>query len=193
MPKKITFGGINYEEITGQEFPVALIKLRPSMIVPGEIGVFAIRELSKGTIIGRVSMMNEEFFITHQEYEKIDEASRNEIKNFCVSTPDGFFVPRNINYLSIPWYMNHSCDGNVGHDANGNYVTIRLVKENEELSLDFGLAMSWQGFGFSCSCLSKNCRKSITGNNWLDEEYVKRNYKHMAPEIKELIKKRSGL
>lgn len=185
----ITIGGAKYRKIHYREFKNALIQLKPSRIVPTGVGVFAVRNLSKGIIIGDVRFLSEDFFLTRNDYEKVDQESRGVIKNFCIPTPDGFFAPKDVNYLSIPWYINHSCDGNVGYDKNGNFVTIKNVKKDDELSYDYGLAVSDPGFKLYCKCRSEKCRKVITGNDWKNVEYRKKNYSHMTPELKELIEK----
>lgn len=187
LMKNITLGGIDYKKISHRDFKKALVRLRPSKIIPGEVGIFAVRNLSKGTIIGDATLLNEELFFTRDDYEKIDKESKNVIRDFCIPTPNGFFAPKNINYLSIPWYINHSCGGNVGYDKKGNFVTIKNVKKGDELCYDYGLAVSYPGYRLDCECGSKNCRKVITGDDWKNVEYRKKNYRHMTPELREII------
>jgi uncharacterized protein len=175
--------------MTYKKFNKALIRIKPSGIVKGQVGVFAVRNLTKGTIIGDVRFLNEDLFFTWDEYKKIDHKSKALIKDFCITTQEGIYGPRDINYISIPWHINHCCDGNVGFDAKGNFITIKNMKEGQELCFDYGLCYSDPNYTLICNCGAKNCRKKITGNDWKNTAYRKKNYKYMTPELKELIKR----
>lgn len=173
------------------KFKRALIKLKPSKIQKDAVGVFAVRNLKKGTMVGDVKFLNENVFMTWAAYEKVDRDTRKVMKNFCVTGVNGVYAPVDINYLSIPWFFNHCCDGNVGYDPNGNFITIKNIKKDSELCYDYGLAGSFDpNFEFNCSCGGKNCRKIITGHEWMDARYNKKNYKYMTPELKKIVDKR---
>jgi hypothetical protein len=192
MTKKdsVDRGGIKYERAGYKEFKPVLIKLRPSKLVKGEVGVFAARNLKRGVIVGDVDML-EDLFFTWDDYKKIDKDSREVIKDFCITSPDGFYAPQDINYMPGIYYINHCCDGNVGHDKDGNMVTIKSVEKDKELCYDYGFAGSSDpNFKFKCKCGSKKCRKIITGTEWEDWEYSKKNYKYMTPELRELVKQK---
>jgi len=127
-------------------------------------------------------------FLPKNQYDKIDVESKKMIRDFCAVNKDGFFMPENINYISIPWHMNHCCDGNVGFDSKGNFITIKEVNEGDELFYDYGLLQSDPDFKLVCKCGSNNCRKIITGNDWENPQYAKKNYRYMVPELKAIIK-----
>jgi hypothetical protein len=178
---------LDYIRANCKKFKQALIKIAPSEQFGG-IGVFAVRNLAIGTKIGEVDYMDEGFFLAYADFKKIDKESQKIITDFCANSKEGFFIPKDINYMSIPWHMNHCCDGNVGFDAGGNFVTIKKVKKGDELCYDYGFGMSNPKYKLVCRCKSSDCRKIITGNDWKNPEYVKKNYKYMSPEIKYLIK-----
>jgi len=50
------------QKIKYKEFKKALIRIKPSKMIKGGIGVFAIRYLKKGSIIGLAKMFGEDFF-----------------------------------------------------------------------------------------------------------------------------------
>ena len=171
-----------------KSFKKAIIEIKPSKITRGGIGVHALRNLKKATIVAYAKYLGEDFFLSKANYHKLDAITKSRIKNFCAISPEGFSVPRDINYISIPWHMNHCCDGNVGFDSDGNFVTIKNVKKGEELCYDYGLIISDPKFKLLCKCGSYNCRKNITGSDWKNEEFRKKNYKYMTPELKNIIK-----
>jgi SET domain-containing protein len=159
-----------------------LIEIRPSLILPNEIGLFTARSLKKGTIIGEADKF-EERFIPWTEYKKIDSVTKKKVKQYCIQTPTGFYAPQDFNYLTVPWNMNHSCNYNIGFDDKGNFVTVRNVKKGEELTWDYGMGISDPRFKLECKCNAKNCRKIITGNDWKNIEYMKKNEKYFMREL----------
>ena len=55
-----------------------------------EIGVFALRNLRKGTIIADLKLLGEDFFLAKEDYNKIDNKSKQRVREFCVAG-DGEF------------------------------------------------------------------------------------------------------
>lgn len=180
--KELGFVKLNYEK-----FNEAIIKIAPSERFGG-VGVFAVRNLKKGILFGETKYMDEDFFLSHDDFKKIDKESQKIVYDFCANSETGFYIPRDINYISIPWHMNHCCNGNVGFDLDGSFITIRSVKRGEELCYDYGFGMSDPKYKLVCRCGDSKCRKIITGNDWKNLEYVNKNYTYMSPEIKYLIK-----
>jgi hypothetical protein len=165
-----------------------IIELRPSKMIKGEIGLFAACNIKKGAIIADANKMGENF-VPWVNYFKTDKRTQIKIREFCLQTEHGFFSPQDLNYLSVPWYMNHSCSYNVGFDFKGNFITVRNIKKDEELVFDYGLAVSNPDFKLVCKCKSKNCRKIITGNDWLNESFVEKNKSYFLREIFSIRKK----
>jgi hypothetical protein len=165
-------------------FKAALIEIRPSKMLLGEIGVFAVRDLSIGTIVGFANLIDEEQFILWSEYERLDIETKRIIDKYCIGTNDGFYAPYDINHIAIPWHYNHSCNPNIGFDINGNFVIIKNVKKNEELTYDYAFGESNKNFIMHCKCNSENCRKIITGNDWKDPIFYNENKEFMMPELR---------
>lgn len=151
------------------KFRPVLVELRPSKIAPNGIGVFAIAGISKNTKI--FEGVHIEYFsqqVSWLVFVKLPRTTQRKILAFCVGTPQGFIPPDNydFNNLSIEWYLNHSCEGNIGFDNLGDFVAIKKIKAGEELSYDYGLVESNPKFRMSCTCGSSRCREFITGNDW---------------------------
>ena len=148
--------------------------------------MFAVRNLSKDTIVGLAERLGEKMY-PWEVYAQLDSASKRMIDKYCASSEEGFWGPDDINYLSLPWHMNHNCSGNVGFDEQGNFITIRYVRTGEELSYDYGLLITNPRFKLRCKCGSPECRKTITGNDWKNPAYRRKNLQIMVPELRHCI------
>jgi uncharacterized protein len=165
--------------------PELMIELKPSKMLTGEIGVTAIRDLEKNTIVEITSYFDDDSeYISWSDFNLLDEKTKNKATEFCLGTEEGIYMHKNLNRLSVPWYMNHSCNYNVGFDNTGNFITIRNIKSGEELCWDYGLGESNPNFRMICKCGSKVCRRVITGNDWKDETFRKNNVHFLYPELK---------
>ena len=123
-----------------------------------------------------------------EHIENLGKTLKEKIDNFCIGTPQGFFPPDeyDFNKLSIEWFMNHSCDGNVGFDEWGDFVAIKEIESGNEMTYDYALSESNPLFKMECKCGNKNCRKIITGNDWKDKNFRNANLKHMLPYLRDL-------
>lgn len=52
---------------------------------------------------------------------------------------DGYSAPKNFNRMSIGWYLNHSDTPNAYHDENHVYYALRIIKNGEEITIDYNL------------------------------------------------------
>ena len=168
------------------KFPKIIIELGLSKI--DGIGVFSAKDVIKNEIVAEG--INEEDYkslITWESIKFFDEDLKQKIYSYCIGTPEGFFPPENndFNELSIEWYMNHSCNGNIGFNNNGDFIALRNIKKNEELNYDYALAESNPKFRMHCKCGAKNCRKIITGNDWRSSNFWEIHHKHMFPLLRE--------
>lgn len=187
MKKREILDQHGYEASDYRAFKKALIRIRPSEKFGG-IGVFAVRDLKKKTTIAKGDLLEEDAYYSWDDFSKIDKKSQDMIIDFCAQTEGGFFAPRDINYISIPWHMNHSCNGNVGCDKHGNFIALKNIKEDSELCYDYSLVTCNPTYKLICRCGSKKCRGVITGNDWKDAVYRTKNFAHMSPEVKAYIK-----
>lgn len=159
-----------------------LIEVLPSKMLPGEIGLFAARPIKKDTVIAETKKFLE-IFHPWKDFKILDKYTQQKIKKFCIQTKEGFFTPLDFNWLPATWNMNHCCNYNVGFDKDENYVTARNVKRGEELCLDCGLGISDPKFRLHCKCGSRDCRRIITGNDWKNSDYRKKNAKYFSRKL----------
>jgi len=133
-------------------------------------------------------VLTEDFkaLIPWSELRRLDRVTRKKIRDFCIGTPEGFVPPENLDFnkLSIEWYFNHACNGNVGFNRAGDFVALRSIKRGKELTYDYGLAESNPRFKMRCECGAKGCRKMITGNDWKQKEFRKKSIDSMLPRLR---------
>jgi SET domain-containing protein len=156
-------------------------RLGVSKIIPKEVGLFAVRNFKKGELVAPTDYYKE-VYKKHDQIKKMDIDTRRMIRDFCVADDKGAYVLEDFNTISAPWYMNHSCDGNVGFDKDDNFVAIRNIKKGEELTWDYALGETNPKFKMICKCGSKKCRRVVTGNDWKklkDREFMLSSIKNL--------------
>jgi SET domain-containing protein len=166
-------------------FPKVIIELGRSQI--DGVGVFAVRSFLLHARLARgIAEAHYKRLIDWDSFAECDADVRKRILAFCIGTPEGFIPPDDFDFnkLSIEWYFNHSCEGNVGFNERGDFVARRKIEKGEELLYDYGLAESNPRFRMECSCGSSNCRKIITGNDWRDTAFRENNLEYMLPRLR---------
>jgi SET domain-containing protein len=110
------------------------VRLKPSKI--HGIGVFAIRDIPKGTYVFRGDdgeMVWTKASATH----RLDRELKRLYRDFCV-TRDGLYgCPRNFNLLTLAWYLNNSNRPNMAADKKYNFYSTRRIKKGEELTVNY--------------------------------------------------------
>ena len=141
-----------------------LYEIRPSQMLKDEVGLFALREMRFGSVIVQGTVF-EETFEPWSTYRALDGKTRQKVEAFCVGTPTGFWMPRDFNLLPLSYFMNHSCDPNVGFDSKDNFIALRDIRAGDELCWDYGMGESNPKFRMECRCGSSSCRRIITGDD----------------------------
>jgi hypothetical protein len=162
-----------------------LIELRPSEVQG--VGVFAVVGLKQDQRMAEgVHEADYRRLVSWDYFAKHDSDVQSKIEAFCIGTPDGFIPPDKLDFnrLSVEWYLNHSCNGNVGFNEDGDFVARRPIAKGEELTYDYGLAESNPRFRMDCKCGSSNCRGVITGNDWKDPLFREQNLDYMLPRLR---------
>jgi SET domain-containing protein len=142
-------------------YPQLIIELRPSTMLPGEIGLFAVRSIRRGCVIAAAYAYSEEVAISWDRWRQLDPATRRKLFGFCPGDARGIHAPPDLNRLSVPWFCNHSCDPNAAFDAAGNLVAAKYIRGGTEITWDYGTLEKNPGFRMVCKCGSPKCRKII--------------------------------
>ncbi|MFX1258124.1 MAG: SET domain-containing protein-lysine N-methyltransferase [Promethearchaeota archaeon] len=133
--------------------------------------LFAKKDLPLGTIV-------EQFKGIIVSREKIPIG---EICYAILIENDKWMIP-----ISYARYLNHSCNANCRIDDNLNVITIRSIKNNEELTISYNIVYENENPGdwnpywtFICLCGAKNCQgiidKYITpsGKPWISKNITR--------------------
>jgi FRG domain/SET domain len=172
------------------------MQLKSSTTKSMGVGVFAIRNLKKGARVADGISWWDFLHPVPWAFMKNQPAGIQKLVDaFCVGTPDGFIPPPDFDFdlLSVEWYLNHSCSGNLGFDHRGDFVARRNISAGEELTYDYGLVESNPNFRMNCKCRSSRCRKIITGRDWKKEGlFTDADLEFMLPWLREKLKKRTS-
>jgi hypothetical protein len=91
----------------------------------------------------------------------------------------------------IGYYINHACDSNLWMEGKETLVARRNVEAGEELTADYALWEADENYvsKWTCNCGAQNCRKKVTGKDWMMTEVQKQYLNHFSPLINIKIKK----
>ena len=168
-----------------QNFPKVTIEIKPSTIIKEEIGVFAVCDISKNSVIAKAEIFETKVVkFNWNQVNQFDDITRKKIMDYGLGEINGVTIIDNLNYLSIPWNMNHGCDYNVGFGEHDDFIAKRNIRKGEELLWDYGLAETNPKFKMMCKCRSPICRKIITGNDWKNSEFRKKNIDYMLNALR---------
>lgn len=142
-------------------YPRAIVELRPSKIILGEVGLFALKDFKKNEIVIDKSAWDESVLISWNEFETLDADTRKKLTDFCYKTDEGIYAPKDINRINIEYFFNHQCDPNAYCDSDGNYIARRDINIGEEFTIDVEASMKKTIKEFICGCGSRKCRHII--------------------------------
>lgn len=149
-----------------ENYPAAMVGVQPSRIIPGQVGLFALRKIPANTIIAHAHDFDESVLIPWDEFKKLDATTRSRLRMFCWQSKKGVHAPKNINHLTLLWHINHSCSPNVFFDeTTWDYKSLRTIRKGEELSIDMGSIMTDPKFRLKCRCGLPNCIGTIKPRN----------------------------
>ena len=110
------------------------VRLQPSRI--HGVGVFAIRDIPKGTYVFRGDD-EEMVWIRDSTTKRLDSETKRLYHDFCVARNGKFGCPTSFNMLTPAWYLNHSRKANMAADENYDFYATRRIKKGEELTVDY--------------------------------------------------------
>lgn len=112
-------------------------RLMPSPI--SGIGVFATRDIPAGIDPFPEDEDKEWIPFKREELEKIHSSVTQTIEDLCVFSEGVYWVPKiGLHTLDIAQFLNHSETPNLVSDKHGEiFVTGRIIKANEELTVDY--------------------------------------------------------
>lgn len=104
------------------------------------IGVFAIRDIPKGTQDIFSQGVGEWIEVSKEEVEALPKHSRDLVENHCLFDEQSYFIPDyGFKLVDLVIYLNHSDTPNVVSINDGErFEAIRDIKVGEELFVDYG-------------------------------------------------------
>ena len=114
------------------------VMIKPSLL--HGIGVFAIRDIPKGTRDLFSQGVGEWIKLTIAEVEALPKHSRDLVENHCLFDEDHYYVPDyGFKLVDLVVYLNHSDTPNVISINEGEYFeATRDIAAGEELLVDYG-------------------------------------------------------
>ncbi len=114
----------------------ACTRIKLSKVHRGGIGVFAILDIPKGTNVfkGDTTKM---VWIDRDRIKDVDPGIRSLYEDFCIVKGNKYGCPANFNSMTIGWYLNDSKKPNMAITKNYDFVAIRDIRKNEELTTDY--------------------------------------------------------
>lgn len=106
--------------------------VKPSVTVPGGVGVFALHDIAEGAHM--------EVFLPDFEEELIDKNEiPKELQGYCLDQEGGkLLCPKHFNSLDIGNYLNHSTEkANLRYEKGKGYFASRDIRKGEELLADY--------------------------------------------------------
>ncbi len=142
-------------------------------------GLVATEFIPKGNIVWRLDAHEKKF--TLEELEKLPP----DRKKLAYQYKDKFII-----VTDTSEYTNHSCDPNTWWQDDETLVARRDINPGDEITYDYATAEIDERFRskWKCKCGSKNCRKYITGNDCLKQEFQKIYKGHLPSWVAEYIK-----
>jgi hypothetical protein len=113
----------------------AFVRLRPSKVHAGGVGVFAIRPIPQGTNV--FSGEPEDIVWTPVTSIPKSRPLRKLYDDFGVLRDGWYATPRTFNSLSPAWYLNDSRRPNVKCDENLDFFAIDDIRAGDELTADY--------------------------------------------------------
>lgn len=105
----------------------------------------------------------------------IDTSTYKNVYDYCFQIEKNLYIcpeESDINNIDKAFYFNHSCEPNCGVKGQVTFIAMRDIQPKEEITFDYAMTDNLD-FRMKCFCRSHNCRKIITGNDWINKNLQK--------------------
>jgi hypothetical protein len=86
-------------------------------------------------------------------------------------------------------FINHCCDPNAGLQGQIVIVARRDIAPGEEVCFDYAMSDSNPYDEFDCECGAANCRRRVTGNDWMSPDLQERYKGYFSPYLQRRIER----
>ena len=102
------------------------------------IGVFALRAIPKAVNPLKTWLDFKELEFTSDDIKRLPRGVRKQISIFCYYDETKTIIPSfGINSMDMAIYLNHSKTPNLKMKKNGTFISLRPIRLNEELTMDY--------------------------------------------------------
>jgi uncharacterized protein len=157
------------------------ISVKPSEICAK--GLFANEPIKKGEII----RITGGIIIPKAQAQKYNQLIDYDVAEVYLDISEDFLMAPTQHDLDSTATINHSCSPNAGFLDTITLIAIIDIDIDEEIAWDY--AFSQTTFkAFACKCSTRNCRKTITPNDWKIKKIQKAYGEYYSPYLKSKIK-----
>jgi len=102
------------------------------------VGVFAIRDIPKGTNPFKVMAPDDYYYYTEDELKSVSPGVMKLIDQFCYCVDGVYEIPkRSFNTLSLSVYLNHSKTPNLRMIDDGEFEALMDIAPGDEVTMDY--------------------------------------------------------
>jgi len=134
---------MNKEALLKELATSTYVMIKPSPL--HGIGVFAIKDIPKGTKNIFSKGVGDWIKVSKEEVEALPQHSKDLIENHCLFDENFYFIPDyGFKLVDLVIYLNHSETPNVISLNDGEeFEAIRDIANGEELLVDYGTIVEW--------------------------------------------------
>lgn len=120
-------------------YPHENVYIRLGVSTVQGVGVFAIRDIPKGTNLNQGDDCGDlkEIPVSEIECLNLPMEILDLYKDFLVMEDGHYYAPKTFNIITPSWYFNHSDTPNVGTDEGEDFYALRDIKKGEELFANY--------------------------------------------------------
>lgn len=100
------------------------------------VGAIAVRDIPRGTLVFR-GEAEQVSWVRRSEVRRLPRAVRALYEDFGMVDGAWLGVPRNLNRLSVGWYVNHADAPNLAAGDDGRFRALRRIRAGQELTADY--------------------------------------------------------
>jgi uncharacterized protein len=118
-------------------------------------------------------------------YEQLQELNRI-AQRYSVQVEENLYLVTTRAYDPAD-YINHSCAPNLGMSGQIALVAMRDIAVGEEVCFDYAMTDGSAYDEFECACGAPNCRRNVTGDDWMLPELWERYEGYFSPYLQRRI------
>jgi uncharacterized protein len=147
-------------------------------------GLFATEEFVPGVIVLRLTgrLVSTDELAHLIEHAKADPAHPY-VDTLTIDEDAHLVLPP----AGIVHFGNHSCDPTMWHVGPYEIATRRVVRADEELTIDYATQSGAAGFSMACRCGSALCRGVVSSGDWALPALQERYRHHWVPALEARI------